>query len=46
MSAMPEPGAPAPEFVLPAADGSRVASADLRGKPLVLFFFPKASTPG
>jgi len=29
-----------------AADGSRVDSATYRGKPLVLYFYPKANTPG
>jgi cytochrome oxidase Cu insertion factor (SCO1/SenC/PrrC family) len=34
------------EFELPAHDGSTVASADLEGKPFLLFFYPKADTPG
>jgi peroxiredoxin Q/BCP len=36
----------APEFSLPADDGREIALADLRGKPVVLYFFPKAQTPG
>ena len=40
------PGDPAPEFSLTSQDGSTVTSADFSGKRLVLFFYPKASTPG
>ena len=40
------PGDPAPEFALTNFDGSTVASADYAGQRLVLFFYPKASTPG
>ena len=43
---MPGVGEPAPSFVLQAADGETVDSETLRGRPVVLFFFPKASTPG
>lgn len=39
-------GDKAPGFRLPAEDGREVALADLRGKPVVLYFFPKAQTPG
>lgn len=39
-------GDKAPEFRLPADDGRDIALADLRGKPVVLYFFPKAQTPG
>ncbi len=39
-------GDPAPEFRLPADDGREIALAELRGKPVVLYFFPKALTPG
>jgi thioredoxin-dependent peroxiredoxin len=41
-----EPGTPAPEFTLPDQDGSPVSLASLRGKRVVLFFYPKAMTPG
>ena len=34
------------EFDLFNQDGERVTSADLRGKPYVMFFYPKAMTPG
>lgn len=43
---MIETGAQAPDFTLPDQDGSPVALADLRGKTVVLYFYPKASTPG
>lgn len=39
-------GDKAPEFRLPADDGREIALAELRGKPVVLYFFPKAQTPG
>lgn len=34
------------EFELEAHDGTTVSSADLSGKPFLLFFYPKADTPG
>lgn len=46
MSKLPRPGEPAPEFTLATATGGTLSLADLRGRPVVLFFFPKASTPG
>ncbi len=39
-------GDKAPEFSLPADDGREIALVDLHGKPVVLYFFPKAQTPG
>jgi peroxiredoxin Q/BCP len=36
----------APSFQVTADDGEKVSSADYRGKNLVLFFYPKANTPG
>jgi len=36
----------APAFRLPADDGNEIALADFRGKNLILYFFPKALTPG
>jgi peroxiredoxin Q/BCP len=39
-------GAAAPDFELPASDGRTVSSKSLRGKPFVLYFYPKADTPG
>jgi thioredoxin-dependent peroxiredoxin len=41
-----EAGDPAPDFTLPAADGSTVRLSDLRGRHVVVYFYPKASTPG
>ena len=43
---MIEEGAPAPGFELPNEDGDTVSLAALRGKPVVLFFYPKDDTPG
>jgi peroxiredoxin Q/BCP len=39
-------GDPAPDFRLQAADGQEVTLSGLRGKPVVLYFFPKALTSG
>jgi peroxiredoxin Q/BCP len=39
-------GAPAPDFTLPASGGRTVSLAALRGKPFVLYFYPRADTPG
>ena len=39
-------GEPFVEFELEAHDGTRVSSADLEGRPFLLFFYPKADTPG
>jgi peroxiredoxin Q/BCP len=36
----------APEFTLANEDGEDVALKGLRGKNVVLFFYPKANTPG
>lgn len=41
-----ETGTPAPDFALADADGGRVALSDLRGRRVVLFFYPAAMTPG
>jgi hypothetical protein len=39
-------GDPFVDFDLPAHDGTAVRSADLAGRPFLLFFYPKADTPG
>ena len=39
-------GEPFVEFDLEAHDGTRVSSAALEGNPYLLFFYPKADTPG
>jgi peroxiredoxin Q/BCP len=41
-----EPGQEAPDFTLPDQDGNPVTLSELRGQPIVLYFFPKADTPG
>jgi peroxiredoxin Q/BCP len=41
-----EEGAAAPDFSLPANDGGQVSLKSLRGKPVVLYFYPKDDTPG
>src|SRR5205823_3377719 len=43
---MPTVGEAAPEFSLPAGDGTTVVLSALRGKTVVLYFYPKADTPG
>lgn len=40
------PGDPAPAFDLPTDDGGRVSLASLKGRQVVLYFYPKADTPG
>jgi peroxiredoxin Q/BCP len=42
----PQEGDTAPAFEMPASGGRRVSSAALNGKPYVLYFYPKADTPG
>ena len=39
-------GAQAPDFELPDQDGEPVRLSDLRGRTIVLYFYPKADTPG
>lgn len=41
-----EAGDAAPDFTLTAADGSTVSLADYRGQNVILYFYPKADTPG
>ena len=43
---MIEPGLTAPDFELPDQDGNPVRLSDLRGGLVVLYFYPKADTPG
>lgn len=40
------PGTPAPQFTLPAAGGGTVSLADYAGQKVIVYFYPKASTPG
>jgi peroxiredoxin Q/BCP len=41
-----EAGAKAPDFTLPASDGGQLKLSALRGRPVVLYFYPKDDTPG
>ena len=41
-----EANQPAPEFALPDEDGKIHNLSDYRGKPVVLYFYPKDDTPG
>lgn len=43
---MIQPGTPAPDVSLQADDGRTVALRDYRGQWVVLYFYPKADTPG
>jgi peroxiredoxin Q/BCP len=36
----------APDFTLPDQDGNKVSLKEFRGKTVVLYFFPRANTPG
>jgi thioredoxin-dependent peroxiredoxin len=45
-STMPSPGDPAPDFQLADQDGKPVRLSDLRGHRTVLYFYPRADTPG
>ncbi|MFF0814500.1 thioredoxin-dependent thiol peroxidase [Rhodococcus sp. NPDC003318] len=40
------PGDAAPEFTLPDADGNEVSLSDYRGRKVIVYFYPAASTPG
>lgn len=39
-------GDPAPDFALPDADGTTMRLSDLRGRKVIIYFYPAASTPG
>jgi len=41
-----EEGKPAPDFSLTSDTGETISLASLRGKPVVLYFYPKDDTPG
>jgi thioredoxin-dependent peroxiredoxin len=40
------PGEPAPEFTLTSDTGSEVSLSDLRGRKVIVYFYPAAMTPG
>ncbi|HYK93685.1 MAG TPA: peroxiredoxin [Thermoplasmata archaeon] len=43
---MPDVGTSAPDFTAPTHDGGSLHLSALRGKPVVLYFYPQADTPG
>jgi peroxiredoxin Q/BCP len=43
---MIEEGKPAPDFALTSDEGETIRLSELRGKPVVLYFYPKDDTPG
>ena len=43
---MVEEGKPAPDFELLTDEGERVKLSDFRGRPVVLYFYPRDDTPG
>jgi thioredoxin-dependent peroxiredoxin len=43
---MPAEGDPAPDFTLPDQHGDPVTLSELRGQTVVLYFYPRADTPG
>ena len=43
---MLEAGASAPDFTLPDQDGNEVSLSQLKGETVVLYFYPRADTPG
>ena len=42
----PQAGDNAPDFSMPASGGRTVSLQSLRGRPFVLYFYPRADTPG
>ncbi|HYV96422.1 MAG TPA: thioredoxin-dependent thiol peroxidase [Gemmatimonadaceae bacterium] len=42
----PKVGAAAPDFTVETDEGKTVSLSDFRGKPVVLYFYPKDDTPG
>jgi thioredoxin-dependent peroxiredoxin len=45
-AAGPKEGDPAPDFSMPASGGRTASLGALKGKPFLLYFYPKADTPG
>lgn len=43
---MPALGTLAPDFTLPSDDGTTVSLSGLRGRPVVVYFYPRDDTPG
>ncbi|WP_101523878.1 thioredoxin-dependent thiol peroxidase [Nocardioides houyundeii] len=46
MSPRLSPGDPAPDFTLTSDTGEQVSLADLRGRTVIVYFYPAAMTPG
>jgi peroxiredoxin Q/BCP len=46
MAARLSPGDPAPDFTLPTDDGGTVTLSELRGRKVIVYFYPAAMTPG
>jgi len=46
MMPIPQEGTKAPDFSLPASNGGNIALKDLKGKNVVVYFYPKDDTPG
>ncbi len=46
MAAKAKPGNKAPGFTLPGDGGGSVTLSDIRGRKVVLYFYPKDDTPG
>jgi peroxiredoxin Q/BCP len=46
MTTMIETGTPAPDFTLPRDGGGEVTLSEMRGKTVVLYFYPKDDTSG
>lgn len=43
---MPDLNQPAPDFTLPVTGGGEITMSELKGAPVVLFFYPRDDTPG
>jgi peroxiredoxin Q/BCP len=41
-----KPGDPAPDFTATAQDGRTVSLSDFKGRPVILYFYPRDDTPG
>jgi peroxiredoxin Q/BCP len=46
MTASPTEGAKAPDFSLPSDGGGSMSLSNLKGRKVVIYFYPKADTPG
>lgn len=46
MADWPETGSPAPPFTLVSDSGEEITLSDLKGSPVVLYFYPRDDTPG